>query len=192
MQTMLQDEAEITAFVDLLKAEGVRSYLEVGAKFGGALARVGAALPDLQRAVAVDLPGGTRVWRESKPALEKVVADLKRRGCDARVIWGDSTAADVIAQVKALGPFDAILIDANHTLPYVQKDWQNYGPLGRLVAFHDIAWRRAPEWVGVRIDVPQFWDGVKQHHRHAEFRHCPTGKNNGIGVLWREDHPVHA
>lgn len=188
---MLQDEAEIAAFVDLLKAEGVRSYLEVGAKFGGALARVGAALPDLKRAVAVDLPGGTRVWRESKPALEKVVADLKGRGVDSRVIWGDSTAADVIAQVKALGPFDAILIDANHTLPYVQKDWQNYGALGRMVAFHDIAWRRAPEWVGVRIDVPQFWDEIKQLHRHVEFKHCPTGKNNGIGVLWREAELVH-
>jgi hypothetical protein len=55
----------------------------------------------------------------------------------------------------------------------------------RLVAFHDIAWRRAPEWVGVRIDVPEFWDSIKGDYRHEEFKFCPTGKNNGIGVLWR-------
>jgi hypothetical protein len=28
----------------------------------------------------------------------------------------------VIEQVRALGPFDAIFIDANHTLPFVEKD----------------------------------------------------------------------
>jgi hypothetical protein len=91
----------------------------------------------------------------------------------------------VIEKVRALGPFDAVMLDADHRLPGVTADWINYGPMGRMVAFHDIAWRRAPEWVGTRIDVPQFWDSIKGHYRHEEFRFCPTGKNNGIGVLWR-------
>ena len=39
-----QDEAEIAAFCALLAAEEVRSYLEVGAKFGGSFWRVGQAL----------------------------------------------------------------------------------------------------------------------------------------------------
>jgi predicted O-methyltransferase YrrM len=68
------------------------------------------------------------------------------QGFDTHLIWGDSTAAEVIEKLMALGPFDAIFIDANHTSLIVEKDWANYGPMGRIVAFHDIGWHRAPEW----------------------------------------------
>lgn len=186
MTNTLQDEREITAFVSLLQAEGVRSYLEIGAKFGGSFVRVASVLQYGSRCVAVDLPNGTKAWNQSSSSLKGIVGALKeQQGRDARVIWGDSTKPEVIEQVRALAPFDAILIDANHTRPYVEKDFANYGPMGRMIAFHDIGWRRAPEWVGTRIDVPEFWNEIKGGYRHEEFKFCPTGKNNGIGVLWR-------
>jgi predicted O-methyltransferase YrrM len=163
----------------------VRSYLEVGSKFGGSLRVVANALPAGSRVVAVDMPKGTKAWPQSSEALKAVIAEQKLRGLDARVIWADSQDPATVDQVRALGPFDAILIDADHRLPGVTKDWKNYGPMGRLIAFHDIAWRRAPEWIGTRIDVPQFWDTIKAGYRHDEFKFCPTGKNNGIGVVWR-------
>lgn len=182
---MLQVPEEIEALGRLLQAEGVRSLLEIGSKFGGSLHILAGAMPVGSRVVAVDMPGGTKAWKDSKPSLERTMAGLKTRGYDGHLIWGDSTSTDVIEQVRALGPFDAVFIDANHTLPFVIKDWENYGPMARLVAFHDIAWHRAPEWIGTRIDVPQFWNEIKQQYRHEEFKFCPTGKNNGIGVLWR-------
>lgn len=180
-----QDAEEIAALVDVFEREEVRSFLEVGSKFGGTLWTLGSALPVGSRILSVDMPGGTRLWKESHASLSKCIEDLNASGYLAHVIWGDSTDPKVIAEVEKYAPFDAVLIDANHTRPYVEKDWANYGPMGRIVAFHDIAWHRAPEWVGVRIDVPQFWDEVKAAHRHEEFKFCPTGKNNGIGVLWR-------
>jgi predicted O-methyltransferase YrrM len=182
---MAQVEAEIDGFADILVQEGVTSYLEIGSKFGGSLMRVASRLPTGSRIVSVDLPNGTRAWNQSQAELKAVIAKLQLQGHDARIIWGDSTAPDIIEKVRALGPFDAIFIDANHTLPFVRKDWANYGPMGRIIAFHDINWHRAPEWVGTRIDVPEFWDEIKTGYRHQEFRLCPTGKNNGIGVLWR-------
>jgi predicted O-methyltransferase YrrM len=185
MTQILQDESEISALVDLFVKEGVRSYLEIGAKFGGSLNRIARALPKGSRIVAVDMPKGTKAWPESNIALSDTVARLKRDGYDSRIIWGDSQFGAVVNNVLALGPFDAIFLDADHRLAGVRNDWHNYGPMGRLIAFHDIAWRRAPEWVGVRIDVPQFWDGIKGSYRNIEFKYCPTGKNNGIGVLWR-------
>lgn len=183
---MAQVEAEIDGFADILRAEGVRSYLEIGSKFGGSLSRVAAGIgvPG-SFIISVDMPNGTKAWRESEKALNAVAADLGSKGSMATIIWGDSTDPAVVEQVRALGPFDACFIDANHTLPFVEKDWANYGPMARIVAFHDIAWRRAPEWVGTRIDVPQFWDCLKHGYRHQELKFCPTGKNNGIGVLWR-------
>jgi predicted O-methyltransferase YrrM len=50
-----QDPAEIAAFCALLAREGVASYLEVGAKFGGSLWRAALALP------------GPRPGRKAKP-----------------------------------------------------------------------------------------------------------------------------
>ncbi|WLB14820.1 class I SAM-dependent methyltransferase (plasmid) [Bradyrhizobium elkanii] len=185
MTEMLQDEQEIAAFADLMKAEGVVSYLEIGSKFGGSLRRVGEVLPPGSVVVSVDLPKGTKAWAQSEPSLKSVMADLKAKWCDTHLIWGNSTDQSVIDQVNALGPFDCVFIDGDHRLPGLTRDWINYGPLGRMVAFHDISWRRAPDWVGTRIDVPEFWSVLKADYRHQEFKFCPTGKNNGIGVLWR-------
>jgi predicted O-methyltransferase YrrM len=183
---MLQVDAEIDGLADILVREGVTSYLEIGSKFGGSLLRVAERLPAGSRIVSVDMPNGTRAWKESEAELKAAIAKLRLKGYDAHVIWGDSTAPATIEQVRKLGPFGAIFIDANHTRPFLEKDWANYGPLGNIiVAFHDINWHRAPEWVGTRIDVPEFWDQIKSGYVHQELKLCPTGKNNGIGVLWR-------
>lgn len=180
-----QAEQEITAFCDLLKRENVKSYLEIGSKFGGSLWRAAQALQPKSRIVAVDLPNGTKAWKESSVSLMACIVQLNANSNDARVIWGNSIDPEVIERVRELGPYDAIFIDADHRLPGVTKDWNTYGPMGRVIGFHDIAWKRAPEWIGVRIDVPQFWNEIKGGYRHEEFKFCPTGKNNGIGVLWR-------
>lgn len=180
----LQDESEIAALADLAKSEGVTSYLEIGSKFGGSLKSIAEALPAGSRVVSVDLPPDGKV-ASSRTSLLDVLAGLQASGYDARGVWGDSTAPDIVEKVRALGPFDLLLIDANHTLPFVVRDWINYSPMARMVAFHDISWRRAPDWVGERIDVPEFWQAISPAYRHVEFRMCPTGKNNGIGVLWR-------
>lgn len=182
---MAQDEAEISRFAALLAAEGVRSYLEIGSKFGGSLWRVAQALPLGSKIVSVDLPKGTKLWRSSEPSLRTCIADLRAGGYRADVLWGDSADPAIVNAVAKLGPFDACLLDGNHTLPYVEQDFANYAPMCRIMAFHDISWRRGPEWKdGVKIDVPAWWAAHKDSYRHEEIRLCPTGKNNGIGVLW--------
>jgi predicted O-methyltransferase YrrM len=185
----LQDEQEISALADLFAKEGVRSYLEIGSKFGGSLARIAAALPVGSRILAIDMPNGTKAWPQSSVALESLILDLGKKGYDARLMWADSQDPKTVLKAGWMAPFDAVFIDADHRLPGVTADWKNYGPMGSIVAFHDIAWRRAPEWVGTRIDVPQFWDSIKLRYRHREFKFCPTGKNNGIGVLWNTNQP---
>ena len=176
---VLQREEEISWFVALLVREGVRSYLEIGSKFGGSLERVAVALPVGSRVVSVDLPGGTKA---SQPHLEDTVTRLQARGYNAHLILGDSTAPEIVARAATLGPYDACFIDANHLLPYVTKDFANYGPMARIVAFHDIAYvpkKTMPK----EIEVPQFWNAIKGGYR---FEECKLdGPHNGIGVLWR-------
>ena len=183
--TTLQNEHELEWFVALLRREGVRSYLEIGSKFGGSLRAIGMALESPSRIVAVDLPmaGKPKLWPASKKSLEDTIADIRKRGCAADIIWGDSTDPAIVASVRALGPYDAVFIDANHTLPYVTKDWENYGPMARLVAFHDIGWKNRPEPTGkMAIEAPILWNSIKGGYRHEEK--CLDARDNGIGVLW--------
>lgn len=180
----LQNKAELDGFIAILKREAVGSYLEIGSKHGGSLWHVANALPLGSRIVSVDLPQGDNSFKESQPHLEACVAELKRLGYDSYLLLGDSTDAGVVEQVKALGPFDACFIDANHTLPYVTKDWENYGPMCRIVAFHDIGWVPRPEPSNkMPIEVPKLWNEIKGKYGHEEIKLEP--RDNGIGVLWR-------
>jgi predicted O-methyltransferase YrrM len=181
---MLQHEAEIAAFVEVLVGAGVRSYLEVGSKFGGSLWRVGSVLPPKSRIVSIDLGSS---GPEAEKSLTGCVAELRAKGHDAHLLWGDSTAPSVVNAVKNLGPFDAAFIDANHTEPYVRRDYANYSPLATmLIAFHDIAWHRpAGTKVGYHpIQVPKVWAELREGHEHTEIKLDPTGRDNGIGILW--------
>lgn len=179
-----QNAAEFDAYVDLLRSEKVGSYLEIGSKFGGSLWQASRGLKPGSRIVSVDLPHG-RGWKESSGSLKACISELNAEGFDAQVIFGSSQDHAIIQKVGSLAPFDAVFIDGDHRLAGVSFDWTHYAPMGRIVAFHDIGWRRPPEWQGGRIDVPEFWDALKASHRHQEFKFCPTGRNNGIGVLWR-------
>ena len=128
----LQNEAEAIRFIEILKTEGVRSYLEIGSKFGGLLWRVANSLPRGSRIVSIDLPHGDGSFKESRPHLVQCIEALHKLKFDAHLHLGDSTSAEAIEFATGLGPFDCIFIDANHTEPYVRADWANYGPLGRM------------------------------------------------------------
>lgn len=180
---MLQNRQEISNFANLLARENVRSYLEIGSKFGGSLWLIANALPKGSRIVSVDLPHGDTSFKESEPPLRECVAALVSRGYDAHLFLGDSTDPAIIEKVTALAPFDACFIDANHTEPYVRKDWETYGALARIVAFHDIGHVKRPEpSKKMPIEVPVVWAELKTKYRSTEFRLDP--RDNGIGVLW--------
>lgn len=182
---VLQYEAELAQFIDLMVKNSVRSYLEIGSKFGGSLWRIGSALGEGSRVVAVDLPEGNSDWSASHASLSSCIERLCDRGCDANAVFGNSADTKTVEAVKKLGPFDMVFIDGDHSLAGIKKDWANYGPLGKMVAFHDIAWRNEPRDRGYIIDAPGFWADVKRDYRNVEIKLDPTNRDNGIGVLWR-------
>ena len=182
----LQDPAELATFINLLKRENVKSYLEIGSKFGGSLWQIAnKVLPKGSRIVAVDLPHGDTSFKESQPHLEACVKHLQK-DYDAHLFLGDSTDQLIVGSVSQLGPFDACLIDANHTEPYVRADWANYGPMARIVAFHDIGWKLEDRSSKkMPIEVPKVWAEIKDQFKHEEIKLCHTKRDNGFGVLWR-------
>ena len=177
---ILQVEGEMAWLEDIFRREQVHSYLEIGCKYGGSLWRLVRSLPKGSRVVAVDMPFGDQ---SNLPHLKQCLSDLCVIGYDCHLILGDSTDRKVVEQVRDFGPYDAVLIDANHLLPYVTKDWQNYGPMSRIVAFHDISWKMHPARRSkTPIEVPQFWASIKDKYRHDQIQLEPN--DNGLGVLW--------
>lgn len=171
-----QEKSEINSLAVLLVQEDIKSYLEIGCRYGGSLWYVANRLPKGSRVVGIDVP-----IDNAQPQLEACVADLKANGYDAHLLIGNSRDKGIIAQAANLGPYDAIFIDADHTLAGVTADWNNYRQMACMIAFHDIAWdgptKRKP------IQVSHLWRIIKNNYRHVEF--VAEGSEKGIGVLWR-------
>lgn len=179
----LQYKEEIDQFIALLVAEKCRSYLEIGCCYGDNIHAIGMALPAGSKIVGVDYPGAYRgilnggKFRGSVDNLKRAAADLKANGRLATLILGDSHAAEVIEMVRALAPFDAVFIDGDHSKNGVRQDWETYGPLGRIVAFHDIA---GDSYNGKNLR--KTYGPACEGRRHIEFIANPD--NRGIGVIW--------
>lgn len=179
---MSQHPEELGAFIDLLMEHGVTRYLEIGARHGDTFHRVMLNLPRGAYGLAVDQPGALWGTTKSRKALQRAVNDLNGRGYQCQALFANSQNRATRRMVAKRGPFDALLIDADHSLPGVTKDWQLYGDLAPLVAFHDIAGEGQAEKVNGRpVEVPLLWDTIKSSHQVKEF--VAPGSHMGIGVV---------
>lgn len=185
-----QHPAELAGFLDLLRREGVRAYLEIGARHGDTFHEVMTSLPPGSVGVAVDLPGGAWGVSSSRQALERAVADLNARGYQAHAVFGDSGSPEVAAAVQAIRPtFDAVLIDGDHRYEGVARDWRIWREAARLVAFHDIAGEGVRQkTTGDPVEVPRLWRELKAELPPivSKVEFIGEGSSMGIGVLCRK------
>ena len=178
-----QIEAELCGLIALFKAEGVCSYLEIGSREGDTFYDIVSSMPRGSRAVAVDLPGGMWGKRTTGSQLQRACDALRAKGYEVTMLLGDSTAAITVSDILRMGPFDAVLIDGDHRYAGALSDWKNYGPLGRMVAFHDIVGHGQREKVhGHEVEVPRLWSEIREAGaRCVEF--IDQGSAMGIGVV---------
>ncbi|HBR15964.1 MAG TPA: hypothetical protein DD723_10590 [Candidatus Omnitrophica bacterium] len=97
------------------------------------------------------------------------------------LVCGDSTSQRVLNIVKALGTYDFIFIDANHTYEFVKKDFENYKTFlnkGGVIGFHDVD---CPDWPGIN----KFWNELKATglYHQQEFVCRDYLLQYGIGML---------
>ena len=181
-----QDVKEFQQFLDLIRTEKVRSYLEIGARHGGSFNAVMRSLPPVSTGVAVDLPGVAWGRDDSESVLRRVVSDLCRDGYGAELLLGSSRDSAIIDAVAQHAPFDAVFIDGDHSYEGVREDWINYGNLARIVALHDIAGdnvvtKRTP----IRVEVPRLWHEIRSEAIGAVHEFVTDARHWGIGVIVR-------
>lgn len=178
-----QHPQELADFIDFLHAENVCRYLEVGARHGDTFHEVMLSLPVGSRGVAVDLPGAIWGKEDSRHSLTAVAEDLRKRGYKIEIIFGDSQVAETRDIAVGFGPFDAVLIDADHRYEGVKQDYSLYGSLAPLVAFHDIVGVDIKDRkTGAPVEVPRLWaELIADGADHREF--VAPDSLMGIGVL---------
>lgn len=179
----LQEDFELRGLIDLLVAENVRSYLEVGVRYGGTFEQVMMAMPRGAHGVAVDFPGGNFGDPESATIMLAAIERVRQSGSYVNYIFGPSSAPEVVARAEKHAPYDAAFIDADHSYEAVRRDFAIYAPMARMVILHDIA---APASVrsrnGLTVEVPRFWTEIKGRYRHREI--TSAGTVMGLGVVW--------
>lgn len=181
-----QSKFELNSLIEYLKSQNVTSYLEIGARQGDTFVAVMESLPVGSVGLAVDLPGG--LWGKSNtgPYLEKAIDHLRSKGYIVHMLLGDSTDPEVIQKIKNFGDFQATLIDGDHTLAGVYKDFRNYGQKG-IVCFHDIVGEGQKEGVhNNQVEVPKLWNMLINVHKGGLFKEfVDEGSTMGIGVYDR-------
>jgi len=172
-----QQPRELAAFIDILNGNGVRSYLEIGAKHGDTFYEVMTHLPTGSRGVAIDLPSGP--WRGGGSAehLTSCINELNRQ-YDVERLFGDSQAIELSEN------FGAILIDADHRYESVKKDWLRYKDRSRIIAFHDIAAPEGSHCGRYKVEVQQLWNEIKHDYQNIELIMPDDNRPMGIGVLF--------
>lgn len=174
--------------MDLIRAEKVQSYLEIGVRHGGSFNAVMRSLPAGSRGVAVDLPGVSWGRDDSEATLRRVVADLCNDGYRAELFLGNSQDPLIIAAVAEHAPFDAVFIDGDHSYEGALADWNNYGKLARIVALHDIAGDNVvTKHTPIPVEVPRLWRDIRQEIVGKVHEFVTDSRHWGIGVVVRSE-----
>lgn len=166
-----QSPWELEHLVALVTRLQPETILEVGAMYGGTLWHW---LQHSVRVVVVD---------DEMRNVEQWGEWSRQAGTSLDLIQGSSHDPEVVAKAQTLGPYDFAFIDADHTFESVRADWENYGPLAKVVAFHDILPRPA-------YGVSALWELLKatEGARYMEICQNEVMPGNegrcGVGILW--------
>lgn len=174
-----QDPQEFAAMLEIIR--GSKSLLEVGSRFGGTLVRMACVLQPNSHVTSVDYPmcDGTSHVFNPLGCLRKSVAKIEKMGHTVELILCDSKDPDAIDRARLRGPYDFGFIDADHSYNGVKSDWENYGPMCKIVGFHDII---NPPSDGCR----RLWAELKPHYPHEEFTFSHGKHELGIGIIYRD------
>jgi predicted O-methyltransferase YrrM len=176
---VFQRPEEFNALLALFTERRPARILEVGTYYGGTLKQWARRSAPGTRIVSVDRYDITRADNRTR------YAEWAAPGVKVIAIAGDSNAPSTIAQARGLGPYDWIVIDADHALLPATTDYAIYGGMcapGGAIILHDII---ATPLGHLGIEVPILWAQIKAGAQTSEFVQDYAAPWGGLGVVYR-------
>ena len=167
---------QFARFLTCLADRNIRSYVEIGCRFGGTFIIVVEYLRrfgDLKMATAFDIGGA------------EIMASYAKRtiGIDYRI--ANSRDPDTISYLGSR-TWDLAFIDGDHSYEGCSTDFQTMKDCARLIALHDIASSACPDvvafWQEIRrlVPAPRIFEAIDQYRDVRER----TGRTFlGIGLI---------
>lgn len=168
-----QTPQQLTAALLLLSSKGIGSYLEVGpatswtstllvtylSRFGLTSARLVDAFPLLDESLRP-------LWKAFELPIEYTKFPLEQQ---------------IVPLDQLRASYDLIFIDGDHSWEHVNKDFNHYGPLARILMFHDINDHFC-------VDVVRFWKTLREQHGtewtfHEFTMHPNSFRLMGLGIV---------
>jgi cephalosporin hydroxylase len=175
-----QNVDELNFMLGVIKKIGARSLLEVGSNFGGNLKQMASVMPQGSLIVSVDLPcDATPKWLNPLDTLKATCKELGLLGARVELFVGNSHSTQVVEAVRKFAPFDFAFIDGDHSYEGVKADWENYGPMAKVVAFHDTG--------GAVEGCSRFWQELKATGKYRTDEIVGRGISFGIGIVYKEE-----
>lgn len=178
-----QEANEFAELLDIYKELAPRRVLEIGIREGGTFYQWMKHAPPGAVIIGVDFPIGK--WGEN------IIAEYPRfwhyageRSVVINVILGDSHHPITQTAVAGmLGSADFIFIDGDHTYEGICNDFEYYRRLvspGGIIAIHDIL----PNWLDKSIEVPRYWEELKERFTCRELVSSDNQNGYGIGLVY--------
>lgn len=167
-----QDEREFRWL--LSKLGNGKRILEIGSCFGRSLEEFAQHMGPGSHLFSIDLGVGTHALEgiDTGAHLLHTVAHLRQSGYNANVLLASSMLDIARHWAWWHAPYDLVFIDGDHSFAGAWYDWKTFGPLGKIVAFHDIAYKGH--------EVRLVWDKVKRGGAKTEEL---VLSKMGIGVV---------
>lgn len=173
-----QDQWEMDEVLKVIDGSG--SMLEIGSCFGGSLKQWASVMNRGATIVSVDLPyASTPAFMNSKDSLKDVCHKISLLGANVELIFGDSHSEAIVEAVNNFAPYDFVFIDGDHSYDGMKRDWESYGPMGRIVGFHDIG--------GPLEDCVRCWKDIQASCGYKTREIVNGDRKYGIGLVFREE-----
>jgi predicted O-methyltransferase YrrM len=160
----------------------IRSYLEIGVRHGGTFA---ITLEYLGR--FHPLTAATGIDIDHVPAMHT----LARRRPEVRFLQLDTRSDELRREVEEHGPYDLVLVDADHSYEACRRDVDTVLEHARILALHDIVDAACPGvrqvWRELRQQMPgerDFFEFTAQYDEIVTRNGHPA---LGLGIAVRKD-----
>lgn len=164
--------------------DGVSSFLEIGSCQGYNLIGIATSAVLKERAIirSVDLANhGTAA------VLTDLCAKMDGQdGLDVKCLIGNSRDGATEDWCRQWAPYDVVFIDGDHEYDGVSADWAQYGPMGKVVAFHDVGNEEsAPGCVRLWAELTAGPEIDFDEYVADQLYHVVNLGPQGIGIIYR-------